>query len=236
MPKLMRSPKIYIFNLHHTPMVPIAPAFIPTSLSDAKATIARLSFAHELHLDVVDGIFVKTASPSWPCQPVGNPAALTELLAPYTLEVDLMVVNPLEAAAAWLEAGADMFVFHIETITEKALARFASSHQVSIGVSAHASTPLANLLRYAEHADYVQLMGIETIGAQGQPFYEPVLDTIKGAKRDQPGTLVSVDGSVNEQTIVLLRAAGADRFVVGSAVSLAQSPVVAYQTLHSLVT
>jgi pentose-5-phosphate-3-epimerase len=46
---------------------------------------------------------------------------------------------------------------------------------------------------------------------------------------------ITVDGSVNEYTIQRLKAAGADRFIVGSAITLQDDPHTAYQSLDTLI-
>ena len=185
-----------------TPL-PIVPALIPESEAAVKEAAAQLSFAREFHLDVVDGQFVPLAA--WPYQPAGEPRAVAEVLRPFTLEVDLMVAAPLPAATAWLEAGADMLVFHAETIERDAFAEFASTAPASIGVSIHGATPLSTLEAYLEYADYVQLMGIYEIGSQGQPFSEGVLEQIETLQRRYPNVSITVDGSVNADTITTER-------------------------------
>jgi ribulose-phosphate 3-epimerase len=59
-------------------------------------------------------------------------------------------------------------------------------------------------------------MGIEHIGFQGELFDEKVLIQIKGLKERYPDLIISVDGSVNEDTAPLLVEAGANRLIVGS--------------------
>lgn len=208
---------------------PIVPAIIPSSLETAVATLAKLEFSRELHLDVVDGIFVP--STSWPYQPVGEAQLISIWTDMFALEVDLMVHNPLAAAADWISAGADMLVFHVETITVEAFTRFARQTTVSIGIASNNDTPFTELEPYIAAADYVQVMGIATIGAQGQPLDERVFERIKTIRSQYPTHLVSVDGSVNLATINQLSAAGAQRFICGSAIVAAPDPKRAYQNL-----
>lgn len=213
--------------------IPIVPALIPQSQAQVIEIANRLSFAAEFQLDVVDGIFVPPIS--WPYAPQGEPLAVKSVLDRYTLEVDLMVADPLPAAAEWIIAGADMLVFHIETLSLEQFASFAEKTGVSVAASAHGDTPLQTLIAYAEHADYVQLMGIREIGAQGLPFNEEVLTTIGLLKERFPNKMISIDGSVNAATITRLKAAGADRFVCGSAVTLQPNPEAAYKALAALI-
>jgi len=214
-------------------MIPIVPALIPHSEAEAKEILGTLRFSPEVHLDVVDGEFTSTIS--WPYEPTGQPVAIKQYSDQFSLEVDLMVVDPLNAAVDWITAGADMLVFHVETISLENLKNFAAFTHVSIGVSAHGDTSIDTLLEYAEYADYVQLMGIREIGSQGQPFDETVLEKIAAIKAAYPEKSISVDGSVNEHTITKLKAAGVDRCIVGSAVTLQSDPSAAHKALSLLI-
>ncbi len=214
-------------------MTPIVPAIIPKSAEDLKQTLAKLPFVHEVQIDVVDGKFVPFTS--WPYSPSGIPKDLKTETDKFTIEIDLMVKEPVVAATAWLEAGADMLVFHIESLSLERLKMFKATTSVSIGVSALNDTPLEVFLPYIEVADYVQLMGISQIGTQGQGFDERVLERIIAIKTKFKNKLISIDGSVNKNTILALKEAGADRFVTGSAILSAENPQQAYLELYSLI-
>jgi len=216
--------------MSHTPIVP---AVIPHSAQEIQTQAQRLSFAKEFHLDVVDGKFL--ANVTWPYEPVGEPMDVKPYLDAYTLEVDLMVSEPAVAAAQWVAAGADMLVFHVETIPQAAFTQFAQEADVSVGISCNGATTLQTLADYLPVADYVQLMGIYEIGSQGQPFDEAVFEKIAYIKEHYPMLSITVDGSVNEQTIERLKAAGADRFIVGSAITQQENPHAAYRSLHTLI-
>jgi ribulose-phosphate 3-epimerase len=211
----------------------VVPAIIPESREALLAYAKQLSFSRELQLDLVDGKFV--TSVSWPYEPQGDPMSVKSVLDAYTLEVDLMVAEPLPAAREWIKAGADMLVFHIETVALEAFAAFAEATPVSLGVSAHGDTPLSKLIEYAKYADYIQLMGIYEIGAQGLPFDEAVLDKVRELKQVFPDMMISVDGSVNKTTIARLQAAGVDRFICGSAIVRQDDPKQAHQDLEALI-
>jgi len=207
----------------------IVPAVIPRSAAHIHETCAQLQFATEYHLDIVDGDFVPTVS--WPISPKGYPDEVAVATDQYTLEVDLMVREPIAQAIAWEKARADMVVFHIETISATELQSFATQSRMSIGVSLHGDTPLTALHEYLPNADYVQLMGIRTIGAQGLPFDERVLEQIAWVRTEYPQYMISVDGSMNQTTISRVVAAGANRIICGSAIIGQPDPAAAYQML-----
>ena len=213
---------------------PIVPAVIPKSREDVERYAEWLSFSPEFHLDLVDGKFVSTIS--WPYEPHGEAISVKPLLDVYTLEVDLMVMDPLAVAEAWVQAGADMLVFHVETISLSDFGKFADTHdKISVGVSAHGETSLETLKEYCQVADYIQLMGIREIGAQGLPFDETVLEKITHLKEQFPDKPITVDGSVNKDTITRLVTAGADRFVCGSAIVGQSNPATAHRELSELI-
>jgi ribulose-phosphate 3-epimerase len=214
-------------------MIPVVPALIPQSLEHAKEAIAKLNFSREIQLDLVDGLFAPTTS--WPYDPVGDPMALKPLLDQFTLEVDLMVSRPLEAAEAWIKAGADMLVFHLESIPLEDFKWFAEHCRCTVGVAGHGNTTVEAVSEYAVYADYIQLMGIAEIGAQGQPFDHTVLERVATLHTQFPDMVIAVDGSVNKETIVSLKQAGVTRMVVGSAILAEPNPAEAHANLSALI-
>jgi ribulose-phosphate 3-epimerase len=212
---------------------PIVPAVIPHSAEEVIKYAAHFAFSKEFHLDVVDGKFVPNST--WPYEPVGEPLDINSPLDGYTLEVDLMVAQPVVAANKWIAAGADMLVFHVETVAKEVFANFVAETNVSVGISFNGQTAMETFETYLPFADYVQLMGIYEIGKQGQSLDEAVFEKIAHIKEHYPLLSITVDGSVNEHTIQRLKAAGADRFIVGSAITLQDNPLAAYQSLNTLI-
>lgn len=213
-------------------MIPIVPAIIPSSLDNLKDSLQKISFVNEVQVDVVDGQFVSFIS--WPYKPKGVPVEIKSETDKFTLEVDLMVNDPFEAAKNWIEAGADMLVFHVENLDFKRFQEFTLNTSVTVGISALNKTNLEKVLPFVEISDYMQLMGIAEIGAQGLPFDETVLDRIKFIKNKFPKKMVSIDGSVNKDTVGVLKEAGADRLVSGSAILKSVNPTESYRELLQL--
>jgi ribulose-phosphate 3-epimerase len=211
---------------------PIIPAIIPQSYDDLVLQVKKITSLPEVHVDVVDGVFVPSVS--WPYSPEGDVVSARDLLARFSLEVDLMVSKPLPAAVAWLAAGADQLVFHVETISVEAFAQFVADCPVSVGIACNNSTPLAVLYDYVPHADYVQCMGIATIGSQGQPFDEGVIERMLQIRQQFPQMAIAIDGSINESTIPKLIPLGLARFIVGSAIIKAEHPRDVYAKLTQL--
>ena len=104
-----------------------------------------------------------------------------------------------------------------------------------MGIALNNDTDLSVLDPLMHHLDYVQCRGIAEIGRQGNSFDERVLDRVATLRGKYPELTISVDGSVNEETIKQLAEAGANRLVSGSAIIKSDDPAAAYQKLHELV-
>lgn len=212
---------------------PIVPALIPQSVADLAAGIFALGHVPELHVDVVDGMFVPHRS--WPYITPDSPLSAMSVLEPYALEVDLMITDPLASAAAdWIRVGADRLVFHVESISVDAFKNFADTTAITVGIAANNDTPYDVLASYLPHADFVQVMGIAAIGAQGQSFDDRAYERITALKTDFPHLPISIDGSVNASTLPTLLSYTLDRYIMGSAIIGATDPAQAYREFSEL--
>lgn len=212
----------------------IIPAIIPKSLDDLKEKLELLAFASVIQIDVVDGVFVKDIS--WPYEPHGNPEEAKTFLGEKEFEVDLMVEDSVIAGQVWQSAGAKRLIFHLESFSERSdILSLKSRFSCEIGLSLNNSTSLEELYPYVDSIDFVQLMGIDIIGSQGQPFDVRVLERIATLRALYPKLTLSIDGAVSEENISVLKAAGVDRFAVGSNILKAGDPRAQYEKLLKIV-
>jgi len=212
----------------------IIPAIIPSTLSDLRQLVSRLAGLPEIHLDVVDGIFVPFIS--WPYNNQELPRVAKESLDVFSLEVDLMVNKPLSAAHNWIEAGADQLVFHVETISLASFKDFTDNTNMTIGISSNNDTDFNILKEYLPYADYVQVMGIGAIGTQGQPFDVRSLNRIAMIRENFPNLAISIDGSVNAETLPKLVSLKLNRYIIGSAIIKQDDQILAYKKFTTMAT
>jgi len=213
---------------------PIIPAIIPSTLSDLRQLVSRLAGLPEIHLDVVDGIFVPFIS--WPYNSQELPRVAKESLDVFSLEVDLMVSKPLSAAHNWIEAGADQLVFHVETISLASFKDFTDNTNMTIGISSNNDTDFNIIKEYLPYADYVQVMGIGAIGTQGQPFDVRSLNRIAMIRENFPNLAISIDGSVNAETLPKLVSLKLNRYIIGSAIIKQDDQILAYKKFTTMAT
>jgi ribulose-phosphate 3-epimerase len=145
-----------------------------------------------------------------------------------------MVADPVPWAVTWEKLGADMVVFHVESISVDDLRSFISYTKMSVGISANNDTSFMTLLPYLSLVDYVQVMGIAKIGQQGQSFDKTALLRITEIHTMFPHLPISIDGSMNESTIPQVLSLPVERIIVGSAIQKSNAPQTAYTTLQKL--
>jgi ribulose-phosphate 3-epimerase len=216
-------------------MIEIIPAVMPTDTTDLQSKLAQVvGHAPVVQVDIMDGKFVKDVS--WPYtedeeyfQGILSEDAGLPYWDQFDFEVDLMVVRPEEVINDWITAGVRRIVVHQESTDnlEKILAdfreRFPKSEQpdvfdCEVGIAQNVDTPTEEVFPFLDQVDFVQFMGIATIGEQGNPFDERVLDKIRALREHNPKIIISIDGGVSLETAPELIAAGANRLVVGSAI------------------
>lgn len=212
-------------------MTPIIPAIIPTSAEHVLAEAARFGFSPRVQIDIVDGQFAKPAS--WPYTDGGFVAdAAREVCAQYEVQVDIMALNPETAITQWAQAGAREVVVHLESVaTPDGVIALCNRYNLKLWLSGNDDLPVERYLQYQDDIHGVQLMGIHTIGQQGQPLSARVIENITALRAAAPTLPILIDGSVNPETIIDLHAAGASAFVVGSALTQAPDPRATYRAL-----
>lgn len=208
----------------------IIPAIIPKTIADLRTKLDLVSFSSLVQIDVVDGQFDDDVS--WPYRPAGVIQEATALLSTRQAQIDLMAHDPVSAGREWLLSGARSLVFHLESLPDpKDAIGLRKDFDFELGFSLSNDTPLERLFPWIDALDFVQLMGIADIGAQGQPFDTRVLERCAALRHLYPALPISIDGGVNEHTLMSLRQAGATRLVVGSAILAADDPHLAYERL-----
>lgn len=220
----------------------------PAILEIAEDTFFRqfelyLHFATHLHVDVCDGQMVQSLTVPYTAPGQYSADFFHQLdLKSIESEVHLMVTDPHNVGCEFIRAGAKRIITQWESYSSAEEVRGVvdswSSRHAAVGLSVLVPTDLTPVFEYIESDTRIvslQLMSIDPVGAQGRPFDTRVLQRIKDARARFPTLEISVDGSMNEQSIPTVFHAGASRAVVGSAVSKAEYPPDAYELLCTKV-
>ncbi len=167
-----------------------------------------------IHLDIMDGNFVPNISFGPQIAEVCR--RITEL----TIDTHLMISKPDDFIPQFAEAGSDKISVHIENNPHihRTLGNIRSLGK-SPGIVVNPGTPVENTYPILHMVDYVLIMSVNP-GFGGQSFIQSIIPKIKklsewiinsGLNID-----IEVDGGIDETTLPLVRAAGANIFVVGS--------------------
>jgi ribulose-phosphate 3-epimerase len=217
-------------------MSPIIPAVIPKTFDELEMQCRKiLPITHEIQIDIVDGHFVPFTS--WPYGEEDSVADLKRLSDIFLFEMDLMIQHPEDTVEEYLKAGARRIIIHLES-TDKLpeIHQLKLRYDFKLGISLNNDTPLEQLYELINFADYIQVMGIKEIGSQGQPFDIRVLERIRELKKRFPELLVSIDGSVNLETLGPIVEAGIDRCAVGSALLKSYDMMDTYKEMQNIFT
>ncbi len=140
-------------------------------------------------------------------------------------ELDLMVSDAVENFDIYTKLGPRRIIFHLEAVSEQEeFQDFLEGidtyirEAIQIGVAIGPLTPIEKIFPLIDSIDFVQCMGIDHEGIQGEEFDPRCLEQIKKLKAKFPDIVISVDGGVNLETAPEIIAAGADRLVAGSAI------------------
>jgi ribulose-phosphate 3-epimerase len=203
--------------LKPTHPIRIAPSLLAADFARLAEEVSRVEEAGAdwLHLDVMDGHFV----PNLTFGP--TVVAAIKKVASRPLDVHLMIDDPWRYADAFLDAGADLFTFHVE-VTDRGdgheLIRKVVKRGVKAGMSLNPDADVHRLAPFLSELDLVLVMSVFP-GFGGQKFMPEVLEKVRILREELGFTgEISMDGGIGPQTIGLSAGAGTNVFVAGSAV------------------
>jgi ribulose-phosphate 3-epimerase len=199
----------------------ITPSILNADFSRLNEEIDSIAEVSDLlHLDVMDNVFVPNFTFDF--------EAASKIINESSLAVDahLMVADVDLIAVQYAELGCASVTIHAEAtenIPQTLKNIRAAGSRSSLGIK-----PNTQIEQYADCIDLVDMFLIMTVepGFGGQKFMENMMDKVRKTRTmigDRPIWL-QVDGGISMQTIEMALEAGADTFVVGSAVFNAPDP------------
>ena len=169
------------------------------------------------HIDIMDGHFVPNITVGIPV--VESLRRVTDL----TLDVHLMITEPIRYARRFCQAGADLVTVHLEADTQENILE--AIHEIhamgkKAGISVKPGTPAQALEPFLDQVELILVMTVEP-GFGGQRFMADMMPKLS-ALRDRlaqvnPGCLLEVDGGIDAVTAPIVKENGAGVLVSGSA-------------------
>ncbi len=167
-----------------------------------------------LHFDVMDGIFVNNITYGLPV--LSAIRRVTDL----TLDVHLMITDPLHYVRRFAKSGADIISFHLESVSDTMASINAireSGARAALAIKP--ATPAEAVYEFLPYLDMVLVMTVEP-GFDGQSFMTETVEKIRlvRSKITELGldTHLQVDGGIDAKTSEIVKKAGANVLVSGS--------------------
>ena len=210
-------------------MIEILPAILAHSEEEFIEKVNRVkSLGATLHIDVMDGNFVKntTWAPS---------DRVRHLLADVPYEVHLMVSNPEHAVPVWFACGAKRVIYHVEsTLRDDLLFRAMHERSSDLSIALNPDTPISRITPLISTFTHVMIMGVKP-GWSGQSFQEVAEEKIKALKDLRPSLIIAVDGGIKLENAKSLAKAGANILIVGSALTDQHDPQKTFSQFKKIV-
>jgi ribulose-phosphate 3-epimerase len=172
--------------------------------------------AQYIHIDVMDGQFVKSISFGMPV--IRSIRPVTERV----FDVHLMINEPVRYIQEFVDCGADIITVHVEACSDVAATLSAIREKgVKPAITLNPETPVSAIEPYLDKVDMVLVMSVHP-GFGGQKFIPESLDKVREIKRmleEKNLTAdIEIDGGITLDNVQSVIEAGANVIVAGSAV------------------
>lgn len=214
--------------------VKIAPSILSADFAKMGEEVRSLeeSGADLIHCDVMDGVFVNNIT--FGIKMVEDLRKITSL----PLDCHLMIVNPEKYVERFAKAGADMITVHYEACGAnlKNTLMLIKNAGAKCGAVINPDTPVEKIADVIPMCDMVLVMSVFP-GFGGQKFIPEALDKLRQVKAivDKCGKEIDIqiDGGITAENVSLVKEAGANVIVAGSAVFKANDRAEMIKTLKA---
>ncbi len=199
--------------------IKIAPSILSADFARAGEEVKNITIngADVIHIDVMDGSFVKNIS--------FGPKFVKEI-RPYSsavFDTHLMIVKPWNYINQFADAGADIITVHYEACGDrlKETLRAIKNLGIRCGAVINPDTPVSAIENVIDECDMLLLMSVFP-GFGGQKFIPEVLKKIEEAAelivKTGKDIDLEIDGGITKENVRACKNAGANVIVAGSTV------------------
>lgn len=183
----------------------IIPGVLEQDWESTKVKIEKvLPFAKSLHIDLLDGKFAPNTS-------FADPTPFAAYKDNLTLELHMMVDDPLSFVEPWAKAGVTRFIGQIEMMPDQNEFVAKAKQYGEAGLAVDSETPHDAITVSFDELDFLFAMTVKA-GFSNQSFLPENLAKVR-EWRKKTSIPIEVDGGINDETLKLALDSGATRFV-----------------------
>lgn len=205
----------------------ICPTITAFDLSEySKQVQAITPFAERVHIDLMDGVFAPTKSPS-----------LDEILLPHDTLVDihLMYQEPMAVLEKLIHLKPHMVIIHNEAhVHHMHFTAELHKHDIEVGLAILQDTPVEYAYQIMHSFDHV-LVFSGHLGYHGGTADLELLEKVRKIREHHPDAEIGWDGGITDQNVRQLVDAGVDVLNVGGFIQKSDNPKAAYATLLEVI-
>ncbi len=178
------------------------------------------------HIDVMDGKFVEKNTEEKMYTFTNEIKQMSNI----PLDIHFMVENIKENIDRYLTFKPHIITFHLEACKDKEEVKkhikYLQENGVKCGVSIKPNTAVEEIFEFLPYLHLCLVMTVEP-GKGGQKLIPETVDKVRTLKKyieeNKLDTYIEVDGGINLETVNLVKEAGADIIVAGSAIISAEN-------------
>jgi ribulose-phosphate 3-epimerase len=207
-------------------MAVICPTVTAFDPHEYRAQIERLvPFAQRVHIDLMDGEFTPTKSPS-----------LDQVWWPHELTADihLMYQRPMEQLQQLIKLRPNLVVIHNEAeVHHMHFAAELHKADIKVGLAILRDTPVEHAYQIMHSFDHVLIFS-GNLGYHGGEADLGLLDKVRKVREHHPEAEIGWDGGINDQNAAQLVEGGVDVLNVGGFIQKSDDPASAYAKLKMI--
>ncbi len=213
-------------------MIEIIPSLLPQNLHHVEEQFGRiLGLVKKVQVDIVDGEYAPNKT--WPFNVKDNDDILNMVrgeasfphINSFLMELDMLILHPIEYIPDFLSVGFKSFVIHIDSTDHvKECIKTIKNAGCKVGLGIKPKIPTTELEPYITEIDFVQFMGNDQVGRSGIELDQNVADKIAEFKKHHPSFDIQIDIGVNFETAPLLAHAGATALISNSTIFNSKDP------------
>ncbi len=204
-------------------MVEVSTSILSVKKEDALGTFYNLEVAKTdyFHIDVMDGKFVEQDTTEIMHEYCSHIKQISNL----PLDVHLMVEDVKSYIDSFIPYAPNIITFHLEACKDKkevlSLIKYIKENGIKVGISIKPNTKVEEILEYLPLVHLVLVMTVEP-GYGGQKLIPETIEKVKALKayisEKNIDIDIEVDGGINLENKEILKEAGVNIIVAGSAI------------------